>query len=109
MEPERRDYGPSWWDCERLMQQLKRDFNREEFRIALGMVTDPHNGKVYWVVTVQSAESWYPVPKGVIGSSYQFKGNTGASTFPAALHMALAALWDKLDDRKNRAEQAALF
>jgi hypothetical protein len=102
------EYGPSWYDVERLLGQIQVHYHRK-VNVQLGWRQDPHTERVYWVVVLQSFDTTKGKEDGCVGASYNFKGNDGAKTVTAALYMALVELDSKLGERQHQAKQTTLF
>ena len=100
--------GPSYWDVERLKDDLCRRFNCwVHFDVTISF--DKRHQRHTWTVTaVRSDAGTYERGVG-FHSSYSFRGLSGATTMPAAMCMALNRLWERLEDRESSAASQASF
>lgn len=102
------EHGPSWWDVERLHDELERRYDRQ-ITFQAFCHHDRGSGRTAWTVTATSHPRGQASNVHVRGGSHGFRSNGGARTMPAAMLLALHKLDDALNERTSEAEQRSLF
>jgi len=109
MSGRRTEFGPSWWDVERLVVDFQKTWRRK-LRIVFCPHHDPYSGAVTWSILVTTFLVVENKEVSVRGKNWPFRGKSGASTVPAAVTMALSALWAELEaEDANSVAQMSLL
>jgi hypothetical protein len=101
-------YGPSWWDVERAHEELEREFDCQVLYTATCTKTGKEGRYGWWIrATAHPPRKLNAAPRAVGAAA--FRGNSGAKTYTAAMHLALLHLRFKLEEKEEGAEQASMF
>jgi len=101
-------YGPSWWDVERAHESIEKEFDCQvAYSITYSGKAKGGNG-AWWIRAGAYTPRRINVEARAWGA-YGFRGNSGAKTLSAAMHMALLHLRCKLEEKEEGAKQASMF
>jgi len=100
--------GPSWWDVEREIEELRREFD-----CAITVTVIPFRAgranTLCWQVNAQRHPKSNPSHPPTMVAGYQYGGNDGAKTMPMAFYMALLRLRNRLEDARETAAKQSSF
>jgi hypothetical protein len=89
--------GPSWWDVERLLQELSTRYNVSVL-VTTTCSRDKSSGRCSWWVRSEAHPLKRLCEPAIAVGAHGFRGNGGASTYPTALYLALGRLGVALDE-----------
>lgn len=99
------DFGPSWYECAGLLQELERDYG-----CRIHFLVDPANASARWqdpAIHVRVRAYHFQDDEGAqVWASAPFRGNAGARTMAAAWYHALIDLTEVLETRQTPIERA---
>lgn len=102
-QKDRTEYGPSWWDVERRVDDVE---TRHDCQVVVTLLCTREKGRgiTGWTVYAKAHERKKLSAQALQCGTAALRGNRGAKTLPAALYQALLELDEKLQDEGGQAK-----